>query len=159
MCIRDSTSKGMNIANLLPISQDERVTSMIRVPEFDEDRYLVMVTRNGVIKRTPLSAFQTTRKGGVIAIDLDEGDELSWVRLTDGSEMCIRDSNSTAEVAMQYNDSYNELILSFANNIHTTDGGTHEDGFKPVSYTHLKQNKQAFHFKTPASFNCRINTR
>ena len=68
------TSKGMNIANLLPISQDERVTSMIRVPEFDEDRYLVMVTRNGVIKRTPLSAFQTTRKGGVIAIDLDEGD-------------------------------------------------------------------------------------
>ena len=67
------TSKGMNIANLLPISQDERVTSMIRVPEFDEDRYLVMVTRNGVIKRTPLSAFQTTRKGGVIAIDLDEG--------------------------------------------------------------------------------------
>ncbi len=80
------TSKGMNIANLLPISQDERVTSMIRVPEFDEDRYLVMVTRNGVIKRTPLSAFQTTRKGGVIAIDLDEGDELSWVRLTDGSD-------------------------------------------------------------------------
>ena len=59
------TSKGMNIANLVPISQDERVTSMIRVPEFDEDRYLVMVTRNGVIKRTPLSAFQTTRKGGV----------------------------------------------------------------------------------------------
>ncbi len=79
------TSKGMNIANLLPIAQDERVTSMIRVPEFDEESYLVMVTRSGIIKRTSLSAFDTARKGGVIAIDLDEGDELSWVRMTDGS--------------------------------------------------------------------------
>ena len=57
------TSKGMNIANLLPIAQDERVTSMIRVPKLDEDGYLVMVTRSGVIKRTPLSAFQTTAQG------------------------------------------------------------------------------------------------
>jgi len=79
------TSKGMNIANLLPIAQDEKVTSMIRVPQFDEESYLVMVTRNGIIKRTYLSAFDTARKGGVIAIDLDEGDELSWVRLTDGN--------------------------------------------------------------------------
>lgn len=80
------TSKGMNIANLLPVAQDERVTSMIRVPKLDEDGYLVMVTRKGVIKRTPLSAFKSTRKGGVIAIDLDEGDELCWVRLTNGSD-------------------------------------------------------------------------
>ncbi len=84
------TSKGMNIANLLPIAQDERVTSMIRVPEFDEESYLVMVTKSGVIKRTSLSAYDTARKGGVIAIDLDEGDELSWVRLTDGeSELLV----------------------------------------------------------------------
>lgn len=79
------TSKGMNIANLLPIAQDEKVTSMIRVPEFDEESYLVMVTRKGIIKRTSLSAYDTTRKGGVIGIDLDEGDELCWVRLTDGN--------------------------------------------------------------------------
>lgn len=78
------TSKGMNIANLLPIAQDEKVTSMIRVEEFDENSYLVMVTQKGVIKRTALSAYDTARKAGVIAIDLDEGDELSWVRLTDG---------------------------------------------------------------------------
>lgn len=84
------TSKGMNIANLLPIAQDEKVTSMIRVPEFDEESYLVMVTRSGIIKRTSLSAFDTARKGGVIAIDLDEGDELSWVRMTDGnSELLV----------------------------------------------------------------------
>lgn len=79
------TSKGMNIANLLPITQEERVTSMIRVPEFEENRYLVMVTRNGIIKRTDLNAYHTARKGGVIAIDLDEDDELVWTRLTDGS--------------------------------------------------------------------------
>ena len=79
------TSKGMNIANLLPITQEERVTSMIRVPEFEENRYLVMVTRNGIIKRTDLNAYHTARKGGVIAIDLDEGDELVWTRLTDGN--------------------------------------------------------------------------
>ena len=78
------TSKGINIANLLPIAQEEKVTAMIRVPEFDEESMLVMVTRNGIIKRTALSAYDTARKGGVIAIDLDEGDELSWVHLTSG---------------------------------------------------------------------------
>lgn len=80
------TSKGMNIANLLPIASDERVTSIIRVPEFDEDSYLVMVTRHGIIKRTNLLAYNTARKGGVIAIDLDEGDELAWVNVTDGNQ-------------------------------------------------------------------------
>lgn len=80
------TSKGINIANLLPISQEEKVTSMIRVPEFDEESFLVMVTKNGIIKRTALSAYNTARKGGVIAIDLDENDELSWVRMTSGED-------------------------------------------------------------------------
>ena len=56
------TSKGMNIANLLPIASDERVTSIIRVPEFDEESYLVMVTRHGIIKRTSLLAYNTARK-------------------------------------------------------------------------------------------------
>ena len=83
------TSKGMNIANLLPITAEEKVTSMIRVPEFDEEKYLVMVTRNGIIKRTLLSAYNSARKGGLIAIELDEGDELAWVRVTDGSNELI----------------------------------------------------------------------
>ena len=78
------TSKGMNIANLLPISSDEKVTSMIRVPEFDDEKYLVMVTRKGIIKRTLLNAYKTARKGGVIALDLLDGDELAWVKMTDG---------------------------------------------------------------------------
>lgn len=79
------TSRGMNINNLLPLMPDEKVTSMIRVSEFDENQYLVMVTKNGIIKRTSLSAYDTARKGGLIAIDLDEGDVLSWVRVTDGN--------------------------------------------------------------------------
>ena len=82
-------SKGINIANLLPISADEKVTSMIRVPEFDEEKYLVMVTRKGIIKRIALNAYHTARKGGLIALDLNEGDELAWVRMTDGSANVI----------------------------------------------------------------------
>ncbi len=78
-------SRGMNIKNLLPLQPDEKITSMIRVTEFDEDKFLVMVTKNGIIKRTRLSAYDTARKGGLIAIDLDEGDTLSWVRVTDGA--------------------------------------------------------------------------
>lgn len=82
-------SKGINIANLLPLSADEKVTSMIRVPEFDEDKYLIMVTRQGVIKRIALSAYNTARKGGLIALELNEGDELAWVRMTDGESQVI----------------------------------------------------------------------
>lgn len=82
-------SKGMNIANLLPIAADEKVTSMIRVPDFDEDKYLVMVTKQGIIKRISLNAYNTARKGGLIALELNEGDELAWVRLTDGNQQVI----------------------------------------------------------------------
>ena len=84
------TSKGTNIANLLPVVTEERVTSIIKVTEFEEDKFLIMITKNGVIKRTSLKSFDTARKGGLIALDLDEGDELSWVRLTDGTnEMMV----------------------------------------------------------------------
>ena len=82
-------SKGMNIANLLPIASDEKVTSMIRVPEFDEDKYLIMVTRQGIVKRISLNAYNTARKGGLIALELNEGDELAWVRLTDGNQQVV----------------------------------------------------------------------
>lgn len=79
------TSKGINIANLIPISSEERVTAMIRVSEFEKDKFLVMVTKHGIIKRTSLEVYDSARKGGLIAIDLDENDELAWVQMTDGS--------------------------------------------------------------------------
>lgn len=90
-------SKGMNINNLLPLSADESVTSMIKVPDIESEQYLVMVTRNGIIKRTELSAFSNARKHGLIAIDLNEGDELAWVRLTDGNkELMVATKNGMA---------------------------------------------------------------
>ena len=82
-------SKGMNIANLLPITAEEKITSMIRVPEFSEDKFLIMVTRQGIIKRISLEAYNTNRKGGLIALELNEGDELAWVRMTDGNDSII----------------------------------------------------------------------
>ncbi|MBQ5399081.1 MAG: DNA gyrase subunit A [Ruminococcus sp.] len=82
-------SKGMNIANILPIGADENVTSMIPVKEFEEDKYLVMVTKNGIIKRIELSAYNTARKGGLIALELNEGDQLAWVRMTTGEDEII----------------------------------------------------------------------
>lgn len=82
-------SKGMNIANILPIATDEKVTSMIPVKEFEEDKFLVMVTKHGIIKRIALNAYNTARKGGLIALDLNEGDELAWVRMTTGDDEII----------------------------------------------------------------------
>ncbi len=79
-------SKGTNIANLLPISTEEKVTSIVQIPEFSDNTYLVMVTRKGIIKRTQLNTYDTARKGGVIAIDLDDGDELAWVKQTSGND-------------------------------------------------------------------------
>ena len=77
------TSRGMNITNLLPLEPEERITSMLRVTKSEEeDHFLTMVTKNAVIKRVALSAFRNVRKNGLIALDLAEDDELSWVRLT-----------------------------------------------------------------------------
>ena len=97
-------SKGINIANLLPISPEEKVTSMIRVHEFDEDKYLVMVTRKGIIKRIALNAYNTARKGGLIALELNEGDELVWVRMTDGNANVIVATRLGAAIRFNEND-------------------------------------------------------
>ncbi len=82
-------SKGINIANLLPIGGDEKITAMVRIPEFAEDLYLNMVTKQGIIKRILLSAYDTNRKGGLIALDLNEGDSLVGVQVTDGSKQLM----------------------------------------------------------------------
>lgn len=88
------TSKGINIANILPISQDEKITAMIKVPQFEEDRYLLMVTKKGIVKRTALEDYNTARKGGLIGILLEEDDELVGVRLTDGEAEVIVGTSS-----------------------------------------------------------------
>ena len=67
------TSKGTNIVNLLPLESDEKVASMIKLDSIDQEGYLVMVTRQGIIKRTAISAFRNIRKSGLIALTIDEG--------------------------------------------------------------------------------------
>ena len=79
-------SKGMNIVNLLPVSQEEKVSAMIRVPAEENGEYLCMVTRKGVIKRSELVLYKNLRKNGIIAVNLDEDDELAWVKLTEGDD-------------------------------------------------------------------------
>lgn len=81
------TAKGMNLINVIPLMPDEKIRVIIPVTaEDEEERYICMITRKGVIKRTRLSDFKNTRKSGIIAISIDEGDELAHVRMTDGSD-------------------------------------------------------------------------
>ena len=99
------TSKGMNIVNILPITADEKVTAMLRVPDFGEDKYfLCMATKNGVIKRTELDAYKNIRKSGIIAINLDEGDELRWVKLTDGEQKLMVATRKGMSICFDEND-------------------------------------------------------
>lgn len=78
-------SRGINIVNLLALSEDEHVAQMIKTENFDEGKFIIMVTRNGKIKRTELSNYKNVRKNGLIAIGIDDGDEIMGVRMTDGS--------------------------------------------------------------------------
>ncbi len=80
------TARGTNVVNLLPVEQGEKITSMIKISDLDRESFLVMVTRKGIIKRTESSAYRNVRKGGLIAITLDEGDELAWVQETAGKD-------------------------------------------------------------------------
>ncbi len=81
-------AKGMNIINLLEMDSDEKISAMIKIRDF-ENQFLVMVTKNGIIKRTAIEEYATTRKGGVRAIVLDEDDELVRVKLTTGEDNLI----------------------------------------------------------------------
>lgn len=90
-------SKGMNIVNLLPLEAEEKVAAMIKTSDFDEGKYLIMVTKKGIIKRTELSAYKNIRKNGLIAIGLAEDDAIAGVRMTDGtSELIVATRNGRA---------------------------------------------------------------
>lgn len=84
------TSRGTNVVNILPLEQNEKITCVIKTSDIAaENKYYVMVTRNGIIKRTEYNAYINVRKSGLIAINLDEGDELAWVKITNGSDDLI----------------------------------------------------------------------
>lgn len=93
------TARGLAIVNLLPIGQEESVTAVIPVSEFSEDSYLIMLTHQAYVKKVQMSDFASIRKSGIIAITLNDGDELGWVRPSNGKAdvligtgdgMCIR---------------------------------------------------------------------
>ena len=88
------TAKGTSVVNVLELSEGERVTAIIDLPAFNDGEYLMMATRNGVIKRVAVKEFAFQRRGGKIAIDLDEGDSLDFVRKTCGDDQIILASHN-----------------------------------------------------------------
>ncbi|MBQ6937155.1 MAG: DNA gyrase subunit A [Clostridia bacterium] len=95
-------AKGSAIVNLLPVEKDEKVTAMIVLREFEDDKYLLMCTRGGVIKKTAVTDYDTSRKGGIIGIVLDEGDELIKVELTNGENEVVIGTNTG--MAIRFNE-------------------------------------------------------
>ena len=107
------TSRGTAIINLIPLQPDEKITAMIPIKEYEDDKYLFMATRNGIVKKTPIKDYENIRKNGLAAINLREDDKLIEVKVTDNSEdillftkfgQCIRfketDVRSTGRTTM-----------------------------------------------------------
>ena len=85
----DRTARGIPMVNILAMEADETVTAAAAVPDFEAANFCIMATRKGRIKRVELSEFASVRPSGLIAVNLDEGDELRWARLTDGDDEII----------------------------------------------------------------------
>ena len=83
------TARGTAIVNVLPLDEGEKITAMLLTREMEEDAYLVMVTRNGTVKRLEMKTLDTNRKGGIRALTLDEGDELITVLKTNGHDQIV----------------------------------------------------------------------
>ncbi|MCL2747070.1 MAG: DNA gyrase subunit A [Oscillospiraceae bacterium] len=97
-------AKGMNIVNVLPLEAGEKVTAMIPVAQDDPNRFLVMITRRGTVKRIELDRLETARKGGIRALRLEEGDELIAVRKTSGDEDIILASREGMAICFRETD-------------------------------------------------------
>lgn len=82
-------AKGVAAVNLLQLQPEERITSIIKIDKAQEDGYLFMATTNGTVKKTPLKDYQNIRQSGLIAINLDEGDELRWIRQSSGDDEVV----------------------------------------------------------------------
>lgn len=97
-------SRGVNIVNLLPLKEDEKIAAMIKTSDFDEGKFVVMVTKNGKIKRTALSAYKNVRKNGLIAVGLDENDEIAGVRMTAGENQLVIATHNGMAIRIDEND-------------------------------------------------------
>ena len=97
-------AKGMNVVNLLALQDGEKVTAIIPVNELEEDKYFNMITRKGVTKRCKMTDFKNIRKTGLNAVELDEGDTLVSVRLTDGNQSILVAANTGLTIRYDEND-------------------------------------------------------
>ena len=98
------TARGTAIVNVLPLEQEEKITAMLLTREMEDDAYLVMVTRNGTVKRLEMKTLQTNRKGGIRALTLDEGDELITVLKTSGDDRIIIATERGMAICFDEND-------------------------------------------------------
>ena len=97
-------ARGKAVVNLINLQQDENVTAYVPVKVFDPDKYLIMATKNGTIKKTALAAYSNPRKGGIVAITLEPNDSLINVKLTDGNEEIILATRNGIAVRFDEND-------------------------------------------------------
>ncbi len=98
------TSKGMNLINILPLMTGEKITIILPSSELDEDKFITMVTSKGIIKRTRLSEFKNTRKTGIIAISIDDDDELTFVKMTSGNDNLLVATKKGMAIQFNEND-------------------------------------------------------
>jgi DNA gyrase subunit A len=98
------TAKGTNIVNILPLNPREKIQAVLTVKEFDEDKFIMFVTKNGIVKRTPLDDLSNIRKSGVITINLKEGDELISVKITDGNQKLVIVTQNGYAITFDEND-------------------------------------------------------
>ncbi|MBE6859757.1 MAG: DNA gyrase subunit A [Ruminococcus sp.] len=96
-------SRGINLINLLPLSEGEKITAMLRATDFESGNYVVIATKHGKIKRTELSKYKNVRKNGLIAIGLDEGDEIAGVRMTDGNAQLFVATHNGMAIRLEEN--------------------------------------------------------
>ena len=116
------------------MGEDEKIAAMIKTSDFDEGKYVVMVTKNGKIKRTALSAYKNVRKNGLIAIGLDDGDEIAGVRMTDGSAQLFVATRNGMAIRLE-----EEKIRSMSRSAHGVKAIKLRDGDYVVSMARVRE--------------------
>ena len=130
-------AKGTAIINLLSLEGGEKITAVIPIREFKPDRFLFMATKKGIVKKTDLTDFDTARKGGLIAINLDDDDELIGVRFTDGSRYVILGTRDGMAIAFAEDD-----VRSMGRIARGVRGIRLKDGDEVIGMDNLKKNAE-----------------
>lgn len=129
------TAKGTAIVNLLPLESNEKITAVIPIKEFNADHYLFMATKKGIVKKTELMDYDTARKGGLIAISLDDDDELIGVKFTDGTKNIIIGTRDGMAIVFSEKD-----VRSMGRTAHGVKGIRLNSGDEVVGMDKLKSN-------------------